>query len=125
MISGWLIAARVSSLGNSSSSCHSVTITAASAPVTASSGESQSSTPCRPGRAIGSQPRTSAPSASSREASTSDGASRMSSVFGLKASPSSAMRFPRSRPRCRCSFWRTRRFCSSFTSITAFMRWKW
>ena len=48
--------------------------------------------------ATGSQPRTSAPSASSRPASTIDGASRMSSVFGLNASPSSATVFPRSEP---------------------------
>ena len=40
--------------------------------------------------ATGSQARTSAPSASRREARTIDGASRMSSVSGLKASPSSA-----------------------------------
>ena len=43
----------------------------------------------------------------------------MSSVFGLKARPSSAMVFPRTEPRWRSSFASTRRFCSSFTSITA------
>ena len=46
--------------------------------------------------ATGSQATTSAPSASRRDASTMLGASRMSSVFGLNASPSSAIRLPRS-----------------------------
>ena len=36
------------------------------------------------------------------DASTSDGASRMSSVSGLNASPSSATFLPRSEPRCFC-----------------------
>ena len=75
--------------------------------------------------ATGSHARTSAPSASRREASTSDGASRMSSVFGLNASPSSATVLPRSLPRCFSSFPITRRFCSSLTSITADSSWKW
>ena len=75
--------------------------------------------------ATGSQARTSAPSASRRLASTIDGASRMSSVSGLNASPSSATFLPRSAPRCRLSFAITRRFCSSFTSITADSSWKW
>ena len=50
-----------------------------------------------PPSATGSQPRTSAPSASRRPASTIDGASRMSSVFGLNASPSSATFLPAER----------------------------
>ena len=55
------------------------------------------STPWRPSAcATGSQATTSAPSASSRPASTNAGASRVSSVFGLNASPRSAIRFPRS-----------------------------
>ena len=49
----------------------------------------------------------------------------MSSVFDLKASPSSAIRRPRSGPRWRSSFDTTRRFCSSLTSITAVSSWKW
>ena len=49
----------------------------------------------------------------------------MSSVFGLNASPSSATVLPRSGPTCRFSFPITRRFCSSFTSITAESSWKW
>src|SRR5213076_2038577 len=53
------------------------------------------------------------------------GASRRSSVFGLNASPSRAIVFPRSLPRCFSSFPTTRRFWSSFTSITAFSSWKW
>ena len=75
--------------------------------------------------ATGSQARTSAPSASSRDASTIDGASRMSSVFALNASPSSATVLPRSGPRWRVSLPITRRFCSSLTSITAESSWKW
>ena len=87
---------------------------------TASRTVSQSSMPTRStGRATGSQARTSAPSASRRYAITRLGASRMSSVFGLNASPSSATFLPRSGPRCFCSFCTTRRFCSSFTSHTA------
>ena len=50
----------------------------------------------------------------------------MSSVFGLKASPSKAMRRPRSSsPRCRLSLPMTLRFCNSFTSMTALSNWKW
>ena len=45
---------------------------------------------------------TCAPSACSRARSTSDVASRMSSVFGLKARPSSAIVLPTSEPRCFC-----------------------
>src|SRR5581483_2200275 len=67
MMSGFAIASRTSSQASSRSSGHSVTTTAASAPRTASSTVSQSSTPWRSsGRATGSQARTSAPSASSR-----------------------------------------------------------
>jgi len=121
------IASRVSTLASSRSCGHSVTITAASAPVTVSSGESQNVTPWRMSlaSATGSHARTSAPSASSRDASTIEGASRMSSVFGLNASPRSATVFPRSDPRCFLSLLITRRFCSSLTSITAFSSWKW
>ena len=101
MISGFAIASRVSALARSRSSGHSVTITAASAPRTASATDATISTPDGSASppATGSQPRTSAPSASSRPARTIDGASRMSSVFGLNASPSSATFFPRSDPR--------------------------
>ena len=50
----------------------------------------------------------------------------MSSVFGLKASPSSADLLVRpASPRCFCSLAITRRFCSSLTSITEFSSWKW
>ena len=49
----------------------------------------------------------------------------MSSVFGLKANPSSAMRLPTRPPRCFWSLAITRRFCSSLTSITAVSSWKW
>ena len=49
----------------------------------------------------------------------------MSSVFGLKASPSSVISLPTSEPRCFCSFAITRRFWSSLTSITALRSWKW
>ena len=127
MISGFAIAARVSLVASPLSSSHSVTITAASAPRTASATLATTSTPCGSfvPSATGSQARTSAPSASSREARTIDGASRMSSVSGLNASPSSATCLPRSEPRCRFSFPITRRFCSSFTSITAERSWKW
>ena len=52
------------------------------------------------------------------------GASRMSSVPGLNASPRSAIRLPRSGPSRRSSFPITRRFWSSFTSMTAFRSWK-
>ncbi len=122
MITGVFIASRASAEASDRSSSHSVTITAASAPVTASRADSQKVTPCRRRRAsaTGSQARTSAPSARSREASTSEGASRRSSVFGLNASPSRAIVFPLSLPRCFSSFPITRRFCSSFTSMTAF-----
>ena len=124
---GRRIAARVSGLASSRSCGHSVTITAASAPVTASSGVSQKVALCSSSRglATGSHARTSAPSASRREARTMDGASRTSSVFGLNASPSSATVVPRSEPRCFFSFPITRRFWSSFTSMTAFRSWKW
>src|SRR5215208_4217464 len=128
MISGFAIAARTSSRARWRRSSHSVTITAASAPSTASSTDSTTSTPRGrfPGsRTTGSHARTTAPSASSRDASTIDGASRISSVFGLKARPSSATFFPRRGPRCFVSFPITRRFCSSFTSITAESSWKW
>ena len=113
---------------SSSASCgHSVTSTAASAPSSASSGSAQivaRGSAAAPS-ATGSHARTSAPSATSRPASTRLGASRMSSVFGLNASPSSATVLPRRLPRCCCSFPITRRFWSSFTSITAFRSWKW
>src|SRR5262245_25361650 len=109
-ISGCRIASRVSSVASSASCSHSVTIPAASAPETASSGVSKRVSPGSSTRAIGSHARTSAPSATSREASTSEGASRVSSVFGLNARPSSATRFPRRRPRCFCSLCTTRRF---------------
>ena len=49
----------------------------------------------------------------------------MSSVSGLKARPRIAIRFPSSEPRCLLSFAITRRFCSSFTSITELSSWKW
>ena len=49
----------------------------------------------------------------------------MSSVFGLKARPSSATSLPTSDPRCFWSLDMTRRFCSSLTSITALSSWKW
>ena len=73
---------------------------------------------CR--RATGSQARTSAPS---RDAAgpraRALGASRMSSVFGLKASPSSATRLAaRAAERGAAASPITRRFCSSLTSIT-------
>ena len=111
---------------SSRSSGHSVTTTAASAPSSASSGEPVTLTPfrCAFPSATGSQALTSAPSASSRAASTRLGASRMSSVPGLNASPSSAIFFPRSEPSRRSSFAITRRFWSSLTSITAFRSWK-
>src|SRR5205814_2823424 len=82
-IRGRSIASRVSSERIERNSPHSVTITAASAPCIASLALAQSVTPCRrsPGPANGSYARTSAPSASSRDASTTDGASRMSAVF--------------------------------------------
>ena len=73
---------------------------AASAPAAAASIVSAISTPCRSRPStIGSQALTSAPSASSRPARTRLGASRMSSVCGLKASPSSATFRSRSEPR--------------------------
>ena len=126
-ISGVAIASRTSADASSRSSFHSVTITAASAPRTASSTEPTTSTPRGSvvPSATGSQARTVAPSASSRDARTIDGASRMSSVSGLNASPSSATVLPRSGPRWRVSLPITRRFCSSFTSITADSSWKW
>src|SRR5207249_2386768 len=80
----------------------------------------QAATPRPGGRA-----RPSPASATGRVASTIDGASRMSSVSGLNASPSRATFLPRSEPRWRFSFPITRRFCSSFTSITAESSWKW
>ena len=49
----------------------------------------------------------------------------MSSVSGLKARPSRATRLPTSESRCFESFAITRRFCSSFTSITELRSWKW
>ncbi len=74
--------------------------------------------------ATGSQALTSAPSASRRPARTRLGASRMSSVPGLNASPRSATFLPRSGPSRRSSLPTTRRFWSSLTSITAFKSWK-
>ena len=111
---------------SSRSSGHSVTTTAASAPSSASSAVFAISTPCRCASpfATGSHAVTSAPSERSRPARTRLGASRMSSVPGLNASPRSAIRFPRSGPSRRSSFPMTRRFCSSFTSMTAFRSWK-
>ena len=111
---------------SSRSSGHSVTITAASAPSSASSAEPATATPssCALPSATGSHALTSAPSAWSRPARTRLGASRMSSVPGLKASPRSAIFLPRSEPRRRSSFPITRRFWSSLTSITAFRSWK-
>ena len=108
---------------------HSVTSTTASAPATASAALGENSTPRISLRAsasaTGSYARTRAPAPCSREESTSEDASRMSSVFGLNASPSSAISLPTSGPRCFCSFAITRRFCSSLTSITALSSWKW
>ena len=49
----------------------------------------------------------------------------MSSVFGLNARPSKAIRLPTSEPRCLVSFPITRRFCSSLTSMTELRSWKW
>ena len=85
------------------STAHSVTSTAASAPATAASALSHRSTPVQ---AVGRRSvddrvvgvTTSAPSASRRAASTRLDASRMSSVSGLKARPSSATRLPSSVP---------------------------
>ena len=127
-ISSGLLIRLAASRQSSSASCdHSVTSTAASAPSSASSGSAQivaRGSAAAPS-ATGSQARTSAPSATSRPASTRLGASRTSSVFGLKASPSSVTVLPRRLPRWCCSFPITRRFCSSLTSITAFRSWKW
>ena len=79
---------------SSANSGHSVTRMQASAPATASSALEANLTPGISARAscsaTGSYAETVAPSACSRAASTSDDASRMSSVFALKASPSSA-----------------------------------
>src|SRR5215471_2994569 len=119
-MSGRAIASRTSAVASSCNSGHSVTITAASASRTASRKESQIWTPWRSsGRATGSQARTSAPSVISRDAMIRLGASRMSSVFGLNASPSSATVRPRRLPSRCWSFCTTRRFWSSFTSQTA------
>ena len=49
----------------------------------------------------------------------------MSSVLALKASPSRPISLPTSEPRCFWSFPIVRRFCSSFTSMTAVSSWKW
>ena len=132
MISGVaMTAARLPSSTGAISSGHSVTITTASAPSAAESAELAICTPRGSVRAacsgvtIGSKATTSAPSAIRRAASTMLEASRMSSVSGLKASPHSAMRRLRSEPRWRASFETVRRFCSSFTSITALRSWKW
>ena len=127
--SGRRIEARTSSRTIACSSGHSVTITAASAPRIASNGVRHSSTArgsTGAASATGSQPRTWAPSATRRFAITIDGASRMSSVFGLNARPEQRDRRPPQRPEvaARASP-TTRRFCSSFTSITAVRSWKW
>ena len=106
-----------------------MTSTAASAPSSASIADAAMSTFGRSSlaapSATGSKATTEAPSPSRREASTRLEASRMSSVSGLKASPSSATRLPTSESRCFESFDITRRFCSSFTSITELSSWKW
>ena len=118
-----------SAQSSSANSGHSVTSTTASAPSMACSAESEKSTPDMSPRAAssatGSYARTRAPSACSRPASTSEEASRMSSVLGLNASPSSAISLPTSEPRCFWSLEITRRFWSSLTSITAVRSWKW
>ena len=70
--------------------------------------------------ASGSWTRTCAPAASSASISTSAGASRMSSVLGLKARPQTAMVFSLSSPR-KC-WWILRKstsFCASLTASTA------
>ena len=60
-----------------------------------------------------------APASSSSSISVSDGASRMSSVFGLNASPQTAMRVPSDRRRAASrSFSNSRCFCASFASST-------
>src|SRR5215211_5388439 len=126
---GVRMASRISRVASSRSSSHSVTMTAASAPVTASSSVDRRSIPRMIARAsssaTGSQPRTSAPSARRRGARMRLGASRRSFVFGLKARPRMAIVFPRRPPRCFLSFPMTRRFWSSFTSMTAVRSWKW
>src|SRR3954447_7185517 len=113
----------------SANSGHSVTSTTASAPSTAPAALSEKRTPRISLRAspsaTGSYARTRAPAACSREESTSEEASRMSSVFGLNASPSSAISLSTSRPRCFSSLAITRRFCSSLTSMTELSSWKW
>src|SRR5450759_3639535 len=83
---------------------HSVTSTTASASRTALSADSAKMMPVTMLRACssatGSYAETTAPSAVRRAESTSEDASRMSSVLGLKARPSSATRLPASPPRC-------------------------
>ena len=122
------MAAATAPKSSSPNSGHSVTSTTASAPSTASADDALKSTPWISLRAsasaTGSYARTRAPAAFSRADSTSDDASRMSSVFGLNASPSRAISFPTSEPRCLCSFAITRRFWSSLTSMTEFRSWK-
>ena len=114
---------------SSPNSGHSVTSTAASAPSSASSADSQMrappSIPSALAAATGSYTRTLAPSPWSRPASTRLVASRMSSVSGLKATPSSAISLPTSEPRCFWSLPIVRRFWSSLTSITEVSSWKW
>ena len=72
------------------------------------------------GIATGSNAVTVAPRASSPSMITRLGASRMSSVLGLKASPQSAMRRPeRSSPKRRTIFATRTPFCRSLASSTA------
>lgn len=52
----------------------------------------------------------------------SDGASRMSSVSGLKESPQIPISFPSNDPRCFCSFLKRRSFWLSLISSTDFRR---
>ena len=68
--------------------------------------------------ATGSCAFTLAPFPSSPSTTVIAGASRMSSVFGLKASPHTPMVFPASDPKCFVAFSTSQRFCRSFTRST-------
>ena len=88
----------------SASSGHSVTRTTASAPAGRRPRRSRPARRRAGRRRVrpGPRRRRRRPRRAAGPASTNAGASRVSSVFGLKASPSSAMRLPRNDPRTLC-----------------------
>ena len=113
---------------SSAASCgHSVTITAASAPAQPPRAVSRRLDAVQQRRGRRRRDPRRARRRPRRAAAGEDEARRLAHVVRvrLEREPEQRDRLPRSEPRCCWSFPITRRFCSSFTSITAFSSWKW